>query len=176
MRKTPLVRARIAWSVNQLKIGTGQRILEIGAGRGAAAELVCARLGDGGYLGIDRSAAAVSAASERNRRYIERRMAQFHQLRLADIDPGAIGRFDTVFAVNVNLFWTRPAQRELVLVRELLTAQGQLWLFYEAPTTAVTSRASTLLGQRLDQAGYGYEMASETVKGALLVQFRCSPT
>ena len=75
-------------------------------------------------------------------------MAQFHQLRLADIDPGAIGRFDTVFAVNVNLFWTRPAQRELVLVRELLTAQGQLWLFYEAPTTAVTSRTSTLIRTR----------------------------
>jgi cyclopropane fatty-acyl-phospholipid synthase-like methyltransferase len=176
MRKTPVVPARIAWSVNQLKIGADQRILEIGAGRGAAAELVCARLGSGSYLGIDRSAAAVSAGSERNRRSIERRVAQFQQLALEDIDPGAVGRFDTVFAINVNLFWTRTAQRELALVRALLSAQGQLWLFYEAPTTAATSRISTLLGQRLDQAGYGYQMASESVEGDLLVRFRCSPT
>ena len=176
MRKTHVVPARIAWSVNQLKIGADQRILEIGAGRGAAAELVCACLGGGSYLGIDRSAAAVNAGSERNRRSIERRVAQFQQLALEDIDPGAVGRFDTVFAINVNLFWTRPAQRELALVRDLLRAQGQLWLFYEAPTTAATSRISTLLGQRLDQAGYGYEMASETVDGDLLIRFRCSST
>jgi hypothetical protein len=103
-------------------------------------------------------------------------MAQFQQLALEDIDPGTVGRFDTVFAVNVNLFWTRPAQRELALIRELLTAQGQLWLFYEAPTTAATSRIPTLLGRRLDLAGYGYEIASETVGGDLLVRFRCSPT
>jgi hypothetical protein len=68
-----------------------------------------------------------------------------------------------------------PAEA-LALVRELLTAKGQLWLFYEAPTTTATSRISTLLGQRLDQAGYGYEMASETVEGALLLRFRCPPT
>ena len=176
MRKTSVIPARIAWSVNQLKIGADQRILEIGAGRGAAAELVCARLGGGSYLGIDRSAAAVSAGGERNRRYVDRQIAQFQQLALEDIDPGTVGRFDTVFAVNVNLFWTRPAQRELALIRELLTAQGQLWLFYEAPTTAATSRIPTLLGRRLDLAGYGYEIASETVGGDLLVRFRCSPT
>jgi cyclopropane fatty-acyl-phospholipid synthase-like methyltransferase len=176
MRKTPVIPARIAWSVNQLKIGADQRILEIGAGRGAAAELVCAHLGGGSYLGIDRSAAAVNAGSERNRRYVERQMAEFQQLALEEIDPGAVGRFDTVFAVNVNLFWTKPAQRELALVRELLTARGQLWLFYEAPTTAATSRISTLLGQRFDQAGYDHEMASETVEGNLLLRFRCSPT
>ena len=176
MQKTSLVPARIAWSVNQLKIGTDQRILEIGAGRGAAAELACARLGRGSYLGIDRSAAAVSAGTERNQRHIERRMATFQQLELDAMDPRAVGRFDTIFAVNVNLFWARPAQRELALVRELLTAQAQLWLFYEAPTTTATSRMSTLLNQRLDQARYGYEMASETVAGALLLRFRCSPT
>jgi SAM-dependent methyltransferase len=176
MPRASLVPARIAWSVNQLGIGTDQRILEIGAGKGAAAELVCTRLGGGSYLGIDRSAAAVSAARERNRRYIEHRMAQIQRLELEDIDPGAVGRFDTIFAVNVNLFWTRPAQRELALVRELLTTQAQLWLFYEAPTTTATSRISTLLGHRLDQAGYGYETVSETVEGALLLRFRCSPS
>jgi hypothetical protein len=117
-----------------------------------------------------------SGQNPANWRRICGRPPSSHQLRLADIDPRAFGRFDTVFAVSVNLFWTGPAQSELVLVRELLTTQGQLWLFYEAPTTAATPRISTLLGQRLDQAGYGYETASETVKGALLVQFRCSPT
>ena len=42
--------------------------------------------------------------------------------------------------------------------------------------TAATSRISTLLGQRLDREGYGYEMAKETVEGNLLVRFRCWPT
>jgi trans-aconitate methyltransferase len=176
MTKTAVIPTRITWSVNQLRIRPDQRILEIGAGRGAAAELVCARLGSGNYLGIDRSVTAVSASSERNRRFVERLMAQFQQVALADLDPGAVGRFDIVFAVNVNLFWTRSAERELALVRELLMAHGRLWLFYEAPTAAVSTRISTLLSQRLEQAGYAYEIARKTIERSQLLRYRCSPT
>jgi SAM-dependent methyltransferase len=177
MTKAAVTPTRIVWAVNQLQITPNQRILEIGAGRGVAADLVCARLanGNGSYLGIDRSATAVAASNERNQPYIERQTAQFQQLALEDLDPGAAGRFDTVFAVNVNLFWTRPAQRDLAMIRQLLKGQGKLWLFYEPPTASVTSRISELFGERLNEASYTYDVARETIEGSLLLRFRCSP-
>jgi protein-L-isoaspartate O-methyltransferase len=55
--------ARIAWAVDQLEVGEVDRILEIGGGRGVAAALICARLTRGSYLGITRSATAVSASA-----------------------------------------------------------------------------------------------------------------
>ena len=175
MTRTSLTPTRIVWAVNKLQINPDQRILEIGGGRGVAADLICARLTTGSYLGIDRSATAVSASSERNRRHVESGKAVFQQLTLEGLDAAAVGRFDIVFAINVNVFWTRPAQRELALVRQLLNDQGQLWLFYEAPTAAATSRISKLLSEHLDQASYAFDVVTETVEGSRLFGLRCSP-
>jgi predicted O-methyltransferase YrrM len=71
---------RLAVAVDLVDVLPGQRILEIGGGRGIAARLVCDRLGDGRYVGIDRSAKAVAAARELNSAYVERGIAQFRQL------------------------------------------------------------------------------------------------
>jgi SAM-dependent methyltransferase len=178
MTTTAATPARIVWAVNQLPIRPDHRVLEIGPGRGAAAELVCERLAAGSYLGIDRSATAVKASSERNQKYVDKGKAQFQQLALEGIDPRhteGSGRFDIVFSINVNLFWTRPARRELELIRQLLGPDGQLFLFYQAPTAAATSRISNLLSERLEQARWSFEVITETVEGSRLFGFRCSP-
>jgi cyclopropane fatty-acyl-phospholipid synthase-like methyltransferase len=139
MSSTSAIPARIAWAVDQLAVGEADRIVEIGGGRGVAAALIC-RLTRGSYLGIDRSATAVRASAVRNREHIERGAARFEQQGLQDVDPTQLRRFDKVFAINVNLFWTRPAQQELALVSQLLSHQGQLYLFYDNPTPDRTSR------------------------------------
>jgi SAM-dependent methyltransferase len=177
MAKVPVTPARITWAVSQLPLCPDRRILEIGPGRGAAAALVCDHLAGvkGSYVGIDRSATAVQASIDRNHGHVQTGKAHFEQLDFEQIDPAAIGTFDIIFAINVNLFWTRPAQDELALIRKLLDDQGQLWLFYEAPSAAVTSRIATLLVARLDQAGYAREAVTEKVQGSQLLRFRCSP-
>ncbi len=134
MSPTSAIPPRIAWAVDQLAVGDADRILEIGGGRGVAAALICARLTRGSYLGIDRSATAVKASAVRNREHLERGTARFEQQALQDVDPTRLLRFDKVFAINVNLFWTRPAQGELALLHQLLSDDGQLDLFYDSPT------------------------------------------
>ena len=139
MSPTSAIPARIAWAVDQLAVGETDRILEIGGGRGVAAAVICARLARGSYLGIDRSETAVRASGVRNWEHVERGTARFEQQALQDVDPTQLPRFDKVFAINVNLFWTRPAQGELALVRQLLSDDGQLDLFYDSPTPAGTA-------------------------------------
>ena len=135
-----------------------QRILEIGGGRGVAAELVCERLTGGSLLGLDRSAKAVAASIERNDEAVARGIAEFRAVALEDADPDEVGSFDTVFAVNVNLFWVRPAQTELRLIGRLLRPGGKLWLFYEPPSGEDLVRLKEKLADRLRAAGYRRRM------------------
>jgi cyclopropane fatty-acyl-phospholipid synthase-like methyltransferase len=175
MSPTSAIPARIAWAVDQLAVGEADRILEIGGGRGAAAALICARLSRGTYLGIDRSETAVSASAVRNREQVERGTARFEQQALQDVDPTRLPRFDKVFAVNVNLFWTGPAQKELALVRQLLNEDGQLDLFYDSPTAAGTSRIAGLLAEHLGRAGYAFTSVTATLAKSTVIGLSCQP-
>ena len=175
MNARPSVPARIAWAVDQLAVGEADRILEIGGGRGVAAALICARLIRGSYLGIDRSATAVRASAVRNREHVERGTAGFEQQALADIDPTELPKFDKVFAINVNLFWTRPAERELALVRQLLSEHGQLHLFYDSPRPAGTPRVADLLAEHLDRAGYAFTLVTATLGQSTVTGLSCRP-
>jgi SAM-dependent methyltransferase len=145
---------RLTWAVNMIAVKPNQRILEIGGGRGVAAALVCERLTRGSLLGLDRSATAVAAAVHRNRDAVGRGTAEFRSLALEDADPDLLGRFDTVFAVNVNLFWVRPAQRELGLIARMLRPAGKLWLFYDPPSSEDAARLRARLVEGLSSAGY----------------------
>jgi SAM-dependent methyltransferase len=167
--------ARIAWAVDQLEVGEVDRILEIGGGRGVAAALICARLIRGSYVGIDRSATAVSASAVRNREQVERGTARFERQALEEVDPTQLPRFDKIFAINVNLFWIRPAQGELALVRQLLSDPGQLHLFYDSPTPAGTSRITDLLAENLGRAGYTFTSATATLGQSTVIGLSCRP-
>ena len=111
-----------------IDVRPGQHILEIGGGRGVFAELICDRLGWGRYVGIDRSTKAVTAARDRNQRHVGSGLAEFHDQPLDRLDSDELGSYDTIVAVNVNLFWTGTGTPELPVIRRLLRPEGRLWM------------------------------------------------
>jgi cyclopropane fatty-acyl-phospholipid synthase-like methyltransferase len=166
---------RIRWAVNQLHISANDHVLEIGGGRGVAASLICPQLTGGSYLGIDRSSTAVKASTARNRQHIERGTARFEHQALEDLDPSALPVFDKIFAINVNLFWTRPAQPELALVRKMLADGGGVHLFYDSPEPAKIHQLARLLGKHLDQADYTHSSVTTTLTGSSVIGLHGSP-
>jgi hypothetical protein len=120
-KETPMgdshVPKRLRWAVQQLNIAPDDEILEIGPGPGASVSLICEQLATGRITAIHRSAIAIQRAAKRNASCVASGKAVLQQLDLADIDlvrrALAGRRFDKVFAVNVNLFWVRPADAEL---------------------------------------------------------------
>jgi cyclopropane fatty-acyl-phospholipid synthase-like methyltransferase len=131
---------RIRWAVETLAVEPGDRLLEIGGGPGVAASLVCDRLDRGSMLLIDRSTTAIERARRRNPEHLASGRLALETVDVVDFDPGA-ARFDKVFAVNVNVFWTTPATEELARIRRALERDGRLFLFYETPSAARARQA-----------------------------------
>ncbi|MFE3451046.1 class I SAM-dependent methyltransferase [Nonomuraea sp. NPDC059194] len=138
----PAVPQRLSWAVDTLGVAGDDRLLEIGCGPGVAISMVCDRLTTGRITAIDRSAVAVERARARNTAHVASGRAAVLQtsLEAARFDGE---RFDKVFAVNVNLFWTRDPAAELALIARLLDRDGELLLFYEPPSA---DRAAALTG------------------------------
>ncbi|GAA3928261.1 SAM-dependent methyltransferase [Actinoplanes auranticolor] len=123
---------RLEWAVELLDVRPDDQILEVGCGPGVAVGLVCQRLGRGSVTAIDRSRTAIERASARNAEHVAAGRARFACLELAA--AGGLGqRFDKVFAVNVNLFWTREPSAEIEVLKGLLRSGATLLLCYEAP-------------------------------------------
>jgi cyclopropane fatty-acyl-phospholipid synthase-like methyltransferase len=130
-----VVPERIRWAVETLTVEPDDQLLEIGGGPGIAASLVCARLNRGSLLVIDRSATAIERARHRNPEHVASGRLALETVDVADFDPGR-ARFDKVFAVNVNVFWTTSATDELARIRKGLDPDGRLFLFFETPSAA----------------------------------------
>jgi len=122
---------RVRWAVDLLDPAPGQRILEVGAGPGVAAALVCARLGDGHLLAVDRSAVAVRRTAQRNAEHVAAGRLDVRRAALHELDLPAADR-DAAFAVDVNLFWTGPAGTELGILAAALRPGGALHVCYGA--------------------------------------------
>jgi SAM-dependent methyltransferase len=120
---------RVRWAVDQLPLRPGCRVLEIGCGSGTAAELVCARTGGARVLAVDRSATAVARTVERNLGAVRSGVLTVRQAALAELAVPAAS-FDVAFAVDVNLFWTTPADPELTVLRRALAPGGTLLVAY----------------------------------------------
>jgi ubiquinone/menaquinone biosynthesis C-methylase UbiE len=147
--------------VETLAVRAGDRLLEIGCGRGSAAWLVCSRLGRRGrLLAIDRSPAAVKAAEQRNREHIASGRAEF---RVAALDALRVGRrrFDKAYAINVNMFWVRSSTVEIGVIAGALRPGGSLYLFYEAPDPARTHAIAERVGSVL--SGHGWDATTSSI-------------
>jgi cyclopropane fatty-acyl-phospholipid synthase-like methyltransferase len=175
-RRSREVPQRLIFAVDLLQVQPNDRILEIGGGTGVAAALICARLVSGHLLGIDRSAKATAAASKRNARYVNAGLAEFRTLALEVVEPAQLGPFDKVVAVNVNVFWVRPAQTQLQLIGNLLHPDGRLVLVYEPPDPAKATHLLTALMDHLKHAGYRRrQTATRTTGNTTLVAVTANP-
>src|SRR5687768_6912884 len=122
-----MVPTRLTAAVDLLDPRPDDDILEIGCGPGVAAALVAERLDTGHLVAIDRSATAISRAQARNGDRVT-----FEQTDLAGLQ-GHDQAFDQAFAVNVNVFWTGPADAECTTLARVLRPGGTLLLVYEGP-------------------------------------------
>jgi SAM-dependent methyltransferase len=158
-----VVPERVRWAVELVDPGPEDRILEIGCGPGAAAELICERLRAGRLTAIDRSATATKRTKERNAEHIKagRLAVQTASLDAIDLPKDSL---DAAFSINVNVFWTRSPKRELEILANALKPGGALYICYGAGpqetrkvtaaiADALTSGGFTNVQVRTDTAG-----------------------
>jgi tRNA A58 N-methylase Trm61 len=144
---------RIRWAVETLDITGSERVLEIGGGPGVAASIICERLETGSMHLIDRSGTAAERARRHNVEHVAAGRLTLETVDLRDFETGG-RRFDKVFAVNVNVFWTTPATEELARVSEALTRRGTLFLFYETPIAERGRGAAAGVAEALRANGF----------------------
>ncbi len=169
---TTRVPERLTAAVAELDPRPGDRVLEVGCGRGVAGELVLDRLaGHGTYVGVDRSANAIAAATARLSAHVARGTARLVVTPLADAEPD-LGPFTTALAVNVNAFWTGPAQRELQALDTLVEPGGRLVLAYEPPDPSTLVRLEAQLRRLLEPAGWACEVDTVPLTRTTLLALR----
>jgi SAM-dependent methyltransferase len=148
---------RFVWAVDTLEVGPANRLLEVGCGHGVAVSLVCERLETGTITAIDRSPKMIEMATRRNREHVDAGRAVFEAVALEDADLGD-RRFDKIFAFNVAPFWQRP-ERALDAVREHLTRDGAVYLFWDArhfPSDGARDLGNQL-ADRLREGGFSVD-------------------
>ncbi|PZG84049.1 hypothetical protein C1I97_34295 [Streptomyces sp. NTH33] len=141
---------RIRQAIAALDVRPSDRLLEIGCGGGVAVALVCPLLTTGTITAVDRSATATSRAVRRNEDAVRNGRVRIATTAFTESGLTAAGlsdrRFDKIFAINVNLFWTGPARAELALAADLLASGGALYAFYEPPGDRLDELAEKVTG------------------------------
>jgi SAM-dependent methyltransferase len=166
---TKAVPEHVRWAVERLSPGPDDQLLEIGCGPGVAVMLLCERLVSGRIVAIDRSATAISRATQRNAEHIAAGRAVLRAVALEELQPSdalaGVERFDKIFAMNVNLFWVRSPAKELDLLKRLLGPDGALYLFYgyrrrhlQGKVGENTSRVPEALTDHLTERGFTVEV------------------
>ncbi len=123
--------ARLKSIVEKIQVGPDDEILEIGCGHGVAAEMICAQLKTGHFLGLDRSEKMIAAARQRNRRFIAGGNAEFIVADFLAFDPGS-RRFQTILAVRIGAFHREPVATRS-RVERWLAPGGKLFVVYDQP-------------------------------------------
>jgi ubiquinone/menaquinone biosynthesis C-methylase UbiE len=163
---------RVRWAVDQLRLQPDDRVLEIGGGPGAAAELICSRLDRGWLLGLDRSATAIERARRRNQACVDSGRLRLQHGELRDLDL-ADGSVDVAFSLNVNLFWTGPADVELGLLYRALAPGGRLLILYgPGPPGSDQHRVLTQVGDAVAASPFGSSSALAESRGAGVIALR----
>jgi SAM-dependent methyltransferase len=130
--RAPVVPDRVRWAADHLDPAEDACLLEVGCGPGAAAQLLCERLGSGRLLAVDRSATAVRRTASRNAGHVAAGRLTVVASPVADLGPwaGPPGSFDDAFAVDVNVFWLGSAAAELAALLPLVRSGGGVHLVY----------------------------------------------
>ena len=121
--------ARQAWIVDQVPLTGSERVVELGCGHGVAAGLLCDRLPDGTYLGIDRSPTMVEAAERRTRVHVEVGRARFQTATVVDATyPDEV---DVVLAIHLPVLDRGDPAAELAVLRRHLVDRGRLHVGFQ---------------------------------------------
>lgn len=149
------VAERLTWAVDVLAIAPDDHLLEIGCGHGVAVDLICGKLAGGTITAIDRSAAMVQAARQRNRGWIAAGRAMVQEGALDMVNLGR-QQFNKIFAVNVSAIWKNPTLH-LAIIQKLLMPEGSLYLFYQPPYWKVNEEnaLANSISQLLQENGFG---------------------
>lgn len=142
-------RRRSLWTVDQLSLQPGNRVLEVGFGPGLALAHAAAHVGaQGQVVGVDASEVMLAHASRRNAAFIgEGRMA----LRLGSVEalPDLGDAFDAIFAVNSIGFWPDPPARLQGLAGRLVPG-GRLAITVQPRSRDATAATSDAVRRRLE--------------------------
>jgi len=152
---------RLIWSVDALAVAATDHLLEIGCGHGVAVSLVCERLTTGTIAAIDRSAKMVAMARNRNAEHIASGRSTVWQAALHEADFGT-QRFDTIFAIHVNLF-RQQAERDLGIIRRLLKPNGAFFALGQPLDAAATRATAESIAAVLEAHGFRAETRYGTV-------------
>ncbi|MCL8010690.1 class I SAM-dependent methyltransferase [Streptomyces sp. AS02] len=168
---------RLTWAVRNLDPAPGDRVLEIGCGRGVAVALLCERPASGTVTAIDRSDTAVEAARLRNAESVAAGRAVIRVAALEEADfPDA--SFEGILAVNVNLFWgSSPGSldRETAALRRWLAPGGTLCLCWEPPARRRAEEIAGKVEPVLASHGFVTEVRTgATAGGSSLVCVRAT--
>jgi cyclopropane fatty-acyl-phospholipid synthase-like methyltransferase len=158
---------RLVWAAERLSVRPAQTLLEVGCGHGVLASLVCARLTTGKLVAVDRSATMVNLARKRNREHEDAGRLELHAADLLTA-PLTEARFDTVYAVNVDLLRSEQPP-ELPRLRALLAPRGQLLLMMQGPTPPKVQAFATQTPVRLTAGGFRVEQVLQAKVGTLPV-------
>ncbi|MET8094609.1 class I SAM-dependent methyltransferase [Micromonospora sp. NPDC005220] len=152
---------RQRWAVQTMAVEPDDRVLEIGCGRGTAVSLVADHLTTGRIVAIDRAAAMVRLATERNLNHIDAGRAEIRRAGFESADLPA-EHFTKIFAVNVSLFWLGDAAQLIARMRSLLAPGGRLYVFGERPTAAHATANLTATELLLGTHGFATTTSNAT--------------
>jgi protein-L-isoaspartate O-methyltransferase len=144
---------RVRWAAEMLDPQPSDRILEAGGGSGVSAGLICSRLETGLLVEVDRSAVATARSASRNAAYVDAGCLRLIQSALADlvwIEPP----FDAFLSLDVNLFWTSDATREMETLRRVLRPGGKVLILYGAAAPGANLVRMRDIARRLADAGF----------------------
>lgn len=108
MTRRPSNRLRNSWTIDQLGIRPGDRVLEIGFGPGLALAWAAEKAPNGKVIGLDHSPVMLAQATRRNRLAIAGGRMELHLGGLERLDR-IEGSFDRILSANVVPFWDDPA-------------------------------------------------------------------
>ncbi|MEJ2217581.1 MAG: class I SAM-dependent methyltransferase [Gemmatimonadota bacterium] len=118
-------------TLDALEIESGESVLEVGFGGGAALESAAARAKEGTVVGVELSSVMVRRAERKCRRLVRQGRVRLYEGNVSDL-PFDAGQFDRAYAVNTIYFWADPtgALRE---IRRVLKENGRLVLAIRSP-------------------------------------------
>ena len=118
------------WGLQQISVGKGDTILDVGCGGGGTVRKLAAVAAEGKVCGIDHSEQSVTVARRTNRQGIAEGRVEIRQASVSGL-PFSDGLFDLVTAVETHYFWPDlPADMREVL--RVLKPGGTLIIIAEA--------------------------------------------